>query len=109
MNPEDTYLEAITARRYAVALAQREANAAARRDEIARQIDRRYHSVAARRAVAAAGYTAFVLLAVICVFALAAGNFLALTVSAILSVSGIALANVMVHEIDQLEGRNHGA
>ncbi|MGO5113591.1 hypothetical protein ACTQ33_00935 [Candidatus Avoscillospira sp. LCP25S3_F1] len=108
MNP-DTYLEAITARRYSVALAQREADAAARREEIARQIDRRYPQVAARRAVAAAGYTLFVLLAVLCVFALAAGNFLALTVSAILSVSGIALANCMVYEIDTLERGDHGA
>ena len=48
MNPEDTYLEAITARRYAVALAQREAADAARRDEIARQIDRRYTTISVR-------------------------------------------------------------
>lgn len=109
MNPEDTYLEAITARRYAVALAQREAADAARREEIARQIDRRYPKVAARRAIATVGYVLFFLLTVLCVFALAAGNFLALTVSAILSISGIALANVMVYEIDQLERDNHGA
>lgn len=109
MNPEDTYLESITARRYAVALAQREANAAARREEIARQIDRRRPQVAARRAVAAAGYILFVLFATICVFSLAAGNFWALTISAILSVSGIALANVMVYEIDRLERGDHGA
>lgn len=105
----DAYLETITARRHDAARAEREADAAARSADIARQIDGRYRKIAVRRFVAAAGYLLSICLAVLCVLALAAGNFWALTISAILAVSGIGLANVMVYEIDRMERGNHGA
>lgn len=106
----DAYLEAITAQRHDAARAEREADAAARSADIARQIDSTYKGIAVRRVVSTACYLLSMLLAAICVFALAAGNFWALTISAILAVSGIGLANVLVYEMDRMErGDHHGA